>query len=82
MYSIPVPACRFNEVPMQWVNSSRRVKHSKFMIIIKNYTVNLLYIFSFRHEHLAFYLEQILALLHLNQAEEVVKVTENITGLG
>lgn len=31
-------------------------------------------LFGFRHEHLAFYLEQILALLHLNQADEAVKV--------
>ena len=29
---------------------------------------------SFRHEHLPFYLEQTLALLHLHQAEEVAKV--------
>lgn len=39
------------------------------------------------HEHLAFYLEQILALLHLNQAEEAAKVFEllltfcSVTGL-
>ncbi|XP_027056078.1 protein CIP2A homolog isoform X2 [Pocillopora damicornis] len=39
------------------------------------------------HEHLAFYLEQILALLHLNQADEAVKVFEllltfcSVTGL-
>ena len=32
--------------------------------------------FSFRHEHLAFYLEQIFALLHLNQAEEAAKVSK------
>ena len=41
----------------------KRIKHLNGKIL-----------FYFRHEHLSFYLEQTLALLHLHHSEEVAKV--------